>query len=256
VKTPQDHTRRFSDRVQHYVRSRPDYPRAFYTFLQTDLGLTRDWAIADIGSGTGISARPLLESGNTVYGIEPNGPMRQAAGQYLAAFPHFKSLDATAEATTLPDHSIDLILAAQAFHWFDRTRARAEFVRVLKPGGWLVLVWNERRLDASPFLREYEALLQRYGTDYGNVRHENVDDAAIRAFFAPAHFQTRTFYNQQRFDYAGLESRLLSSSYTPAEGDPRHAPMLAELKSLFDRHQHAGHVTFEYDTRAHYGQLL
>jgi SAM-dependent methyltransferase len=139
-----DSTQRFSDRVEHYVRSRPNYPDAFYEFLWTELGLTPDGAVADIGSGTGISARPLLAKGNTVYGIEPNGPMRQAAERGLAGYANFRSIDATAEATTLPAASVDLILAAQAFHWFDRDRARAEFARILKPGGWVVLVWNER----------------------------------------------------------------------------------------------------------------
>jgi SAM-dependent methyltransferase len=250
-----DPAHRFSDRVEHYVRSRPDYPRAFYDFLHTDLALAPPATIADIGSGTGISARPLLEAGHTVFGIEPNAPMRQAAERLLASFPNFRSLDATAEATTLPNVSVDLVLAAQAFHWFDRTRARAEFARILRPGGWLVLVWNERRLDASPFLREYEDLLNRRATDYARVRHENVDDAALAAFFAPADRDVRAFHNEQRFDYAGLEARLLSSSYTPAADDPRRPPMLAELRQIFDRHQQGGHVVFEYDTRAHYGRL-
>ena len=250
-----DATRRFSDRVEHYVRSRPDYPGAFYDFLRTDLPLPIPAIIADVGSGTGISARPLLDAGHAVYGIEPNAPMRQAAERLLASFPNFRSLDATAEATTLPEAGVDLILAAQAFHWFDRRRARAEFARILRPGGHVVLVWNERRLDATPFLREYEALLHRHGTDYANVRHENVDEAALRDFFAPAAYAAREFTNAQHFDYAGLEARLLSSSYTPAADDPRRAPMLVALRDLFDRHQQGGQVTFEYDTRAYFGQL-
>jgi SAM-dependent methyltransferase len=250
-----DPTHRFSDRVEHYVRSRPDYPRAFYDFLHTDLALAPNAAIADVGSGTGISARPLLEAGHTVYGIEPNAPMRQAAERLLGTFSNFRSADATAESTTLPDASVDLVLAAQAFHWFDRPRARAEFARVLRPGGWLVLVWNERRLDATPFLRDYEALLHRHGTDYATVRHENVDDAALGGFFSPATYASREFPNAQHFDYTGLESRLLSSSYTPAADDPRRAPMLAELRQLFDRHQQGGQVTVEYETRAYYGHL-
>jgi ubiquinone/menaquinone biosynthesis C-methylase UbiE len=252
---PADPTQRFSDRVAHYVRARPSYPPDFYTFLREELDLTPAWTVADIGSGTGISAAPLLENGNTVHAIEPNAPMRQAAEQRLSNFPGFRSVNGTAENTTLPDASVDLVLAAQAFHWFDRPRARAEFVRILKQGGWLVLVWNERRLDATPFLRDYERLLQAYATDYNKVRHENVDDAALAAFFAPAPHQTRTFANAQDFDYQGLEARLLSSSYTPTENDPRRQRMLAELREVFDHHQAAGRVRFEYDTRAHYGRL-
>jgi SAM-dependent methyltransferase len=250
-----DSTQRFSDRVTHYVKSRPSYPGAFYEFLRCDLGLTSDSSIADIGSGTGISARPLLESGNTVYGIEPNAPMREASQRFLASFPKFHAIDATAEATTLANASVDLVLAAQAFHWFDRAKARAEFARILKLAGHVVLVWNERQLDASPFLRDYEKLLQSFGTDYTQIRHENVDAAALAAFFAPAPYKTREFPNAQQFDYTGLESRLLSSSYTPAPDHPNHAPMLKDLRRLFDLHQQGGQVTFEYDTRAHFGRL-
>jgi SAM-dependent methyltransferase len=246
-----DSTQRFSDRVQHYVRSRPEYPPAFYRFLRDELRLTPDKAVADIGSGTGISTRPLLQLGNLVYGIEPNGPMRQAAEEMLGRFPDFCSVNAVAEATTLQDASVDLILAAQAFHWFDKARARAEFARILRPGGHVVLVWNERRTASTPFLREYEQLLQRYGTDYNQVRHENVSADLIAAFFAPAKHQVRTFENAQHFDYEGLESRLLSSSYTPAADDPKRPVMLAELRKLFDRHQQQGRVSFEYDTRAY-----
>jgi SAM-dependent methyltransferase len=248
-------TQRFSDRVAHYAKSRPGYPPAFYDFLQHDLPLPADAAIADVGSGTGLSARPLLDRGLTVYAVEPNAPMRAAAESALASFANFHSVDATAESTTLPDQSVDVVLAAQAFHWFDRRRARAEFARILRPAGHVVLVWNERRLDATPFLRAYERLLQTFATDYAQVRHENVDADQIAAFFAPQAFQTRTFENRQDFDYQGLESRLLSSSYTPAIDDPRRAPMLAELRQIFDRHQRAGTVAFEYDTRAHIGRL-
>jgi len=250
-----DPTTRFSDRVEHYVRSRPPYPPAFFDLFRDRLGLSPGAAIADVGAGTGISAGPLVERGYVIYAVEPNGPMRAAAARQLAHFPNFRSIAAAAEATTLPDASVDAVLAAQAFHWFDRPRARAEFARILRPGGSAVIVWNERRLDATPFLSEYESLLGRFGTDYGRVRHENIDDAALAAFFAPATYESLRFDNAQHFDYPGFESRLLSSSYTPAEDDPRRAPMLADLRRLFDRHQQGGRVTFEYDTRAYVGRI-
>jgi SAM-dependent methyltransferase len=253
---PSDPTTRFSDRVQHYVRSRPNYPAAFYDFLDHDLNLPKPATIADVGSGTGISARPLLERGHTVLALEPNAPMRAAAEQLLGHHPDFHSLAATAEATTLPAASVDLVLAAQAFHWFDRAKARAEFARILRPGGQVVLVWNERELDTTPFLRAYEQLLHTHATDYGQVRHENIDHAILAAFFAPTPFQTREFANAQTFDYEGLESRLLSSSYTPAADSPRRAPMLAELRRVFDRNAEGGRVTFAYITRAHFGRLV
>jgi SAM-dependent methyltransferase len=252
---PVNPTQRFSDRVEHYVRSRPPYPPAFFDLFRDRLALAPGAAIADVGSGTGISAGPLVARGYAVYAVEPNGPMRAAAERQLAAHARFHSVDGAAESTTLPDRAVDAVLAAQAFHWFDRPRARAEFARILRPGGWGVIVWNERRLDATPFLREYESLLHRFGTDYGRVRHENIDAAALAKFFAPAAYDTLRFDNAQHFDYAGLESRLLSSSYTPAADDPRRPPMLADLRHLFDQHQQGGRVTFEYDTRAYVGHL-
>jgi SAM-dependent methyltransferase len=211
--------------------------------------------VADVGSGTGISSRPFLENGNVLHAIEPNGPMREAAERLLGSFLNFHSVDGTAESTALSEHSIDLIVAAQAFHWFDPVRTRAEFVRILKPAGYVALIWNDRRQDSTSFLRAYEQLLQSYGTDYNQVRHENIDAAVIEKFFAPAQCQMRTFLNSQQFDYAGLEARLLSSSYTPAANDPTRPEMLAELRRIFQTHEKDGSVEFEYDTRVYFGHL-
>jgi hypothetical protein len=117
-----------------------------------------------------------------------------------------------------------------------------------------VLMWNERSTDATPFLREYEELLLEYATDYEKVRHEHTTDN-IGSFFSPAAFEQRVFDMRQDFDYAQLEGRLLSSSYAPGEGDPRHAPMLRELRRLFDTHHDNGQVGMEYVTRMYYGRL-
>jgi len=247
-------TSRFSDRVENYVRYRPGYPAEVLLELKTECGLTPSHAIADIASGTGICTRILLENGNPVFGVEPNAEMRQAGDRLLAAFPNFTSVAGTAEATSLPDASVDFVTAAQAAHWFDRKRTRQEFARILKPGGWLVLLWNERLTDSSPFLRDYEQLLQAYGTDYADVRHEHTTDA-VNVFFDPAPFRERVFAMRQEFDYAGLEGRLLSSSYAPGPGHPKHAPMVRELHRIFDAHKVAGRVSFDYKTRMYFGQL-
>jgi SAM-dependent methyltransferase len=196
----------------------------------------------------------LLDNGNRVFGIEPNVDMRQAGERFLESYPNFISVAGSAEATTLPDGSVEIVTAAQAAHWFDRARARGEFVRILKPGGWTVLIWNERKTASSPFLAAYEKLLLTYGTDYQDVRHEHTT-ADIDAFFSPSPFQTKTLPNYQSFDYSALKGRLLSSSYTPQDGDPRYAPMLRELRGIFDAHQENGRVRFEYDTQMYYGQL-
>ncbi len=247
-------TSRFSDRVENYVRYRPGYPPEVLHVLKSDCGLRPDQLIADIASGTGIWTRMLLQNGNAVYGVEPNADMRQAGERLLSGFPNFTSIAGTAEATTLGDASLDFVTAAQAAHWFDRELARREFARILKPGGWLVLLWNERLTDSTPFLREYERLLLTYGTDYEDVRHERTTDA-VNEFFDPAPYRERTFAMRQQFDYAGLEGRLLSSSYAPGPGHPKHAPMLGELRRIFEEHAAGGHVAFDYNTRVYFGRL-
>jgi SAM-dependent methyltransferase len=235
-----DSTQRFSSRVENYVRYRPAYPSAVIDLLKKESGLTPGAVVADIASGTGIFTRMLLENGNRVFGVEPNANMRKAGEEFLNGFPNFTS--------------VDLVTAAQAAHWFDREEARREFIRICRPGGWTVLIWNERRTDSTPFLREYEQLLLSYGTDYQNVRHERTTQE-IEAFFAPSPFQERTFQYLQEFDYAALEGRLLSSSYTPEANDVAYSPMLRELRRIFDARQVDGWVTFEYDTQVYFGQL-
>lgn len=247
-------TSRFSDRVENYVRYRPGYPPELLQALKSECGLNPSQVIVDIASGTGIWTRKLLENGNHVIGVEPNAEMREAGERLLAAFPKFTSVAGTAEATTLADQSVDFVTAAQAAHWFDRERARREFVRILKPGGWLVLMWNERLTDSTAFLRDYEHLLLTYGTDYQDIRHEHTT-SEINEFFDPVPFQERAFAIRQEFDYAGAEGRLLSSSYAPGPDNPQHAPMLRELRRIFDACSVEDRVAFEYKTRLYFGRL-
>jgi SAM-dependent methyltransferase len=247
-------TSRFSDRVENYIRYRPGYPPQVLETLKKECGLIASHLAADIASGTGIWTKMLLENGNAVYGVEPNSEMRQAAERLLAGFPEFTSIDGKAEATTLPDASVDFATAAQAAHWFDRERARREFVRILKPAGWLVLLWNEREVDTTPFLRDYEQLLLTYGTDYEAVRHERTTDA-VNEFFDPSPYVERVYPMRQDFDYAGLEGRLLSSSYAPGPRQPKHEPMLRELRRIFEEHAAGGRVAFDYKTRVYFGRL-
>jgi SAM-dependent methyltransferase len=248
-----DPTQRFSSRVDNYVRYRPGYPIEVLALLTRECGLTPESVIADIASGTGIFTRMLAENGNRVFGVEPNDEMRRAGEQLLGGCSHFTSIAGTAEATTLPDHSVEIITAAQAAHWFDRETARREFSRILKPGGWLVLLWNDRRMDSTEFQRQYEQLLRTYGTDYEDVRQRGMT-LALEVFFGQS-FETREFEYKQTFDYAGIEGRLLSSSYIPQKDHPKYDPMLIELRRIFADHQVDGRVSFDYDTRVHYGQL-
>jgi SAM-dependent methyltransferase len=249
-----DSVTRFSNRAENYARHRPGYPVGVLEILQSDCGLTPDSIIADIGSGTGILAEMFLKNGNSVFGIEPNAAMRRIAEHLLKTSKRFTSIEATAEATTLETESVDFVAAAQAFHWFDRDKSRIEFARILRSGGWVVLIWNERRLDSTVFLRQYENLLLRYGTDYGKVRHENVT-SEIADFFFPQPFQLKKLENAQHFNFESLRGRLLSSSYTPDAGHPGFEPMLRELKEIFEANQKDGIVSFEYETRVYYGHL-
>jgi SAM-dependent methyltransferase len=247
-------TSRFSDRVENYIRYRPGYPAEVVEVLRAECGLTPQHAIADIASGTGIWTRNLLENGNRVFGVEPNPDMRDAGARLLGEFRNFTSVNGSAEATKLADASVDFVTAAQAAHWFDRKRTRAEFVRILKPAGWLVLLWNERLTDETAFLRDYEQLLLTFGTDYEDVRHERTTDA-VNEFFDPEPYCERVFAVRQEFDYQGLQGRLLSSSYAPGPGHPKHQPMLAELRRIFTEHASGGRVSFEYKTRVYFGQI-
>jgi SAM-dependent methyltransferase len=249
-------TARFSSRVENYVKYRPGYPAEIVAILAREHRLAPASVVADVGSGTGFFARLFLENGNPVVGVEPNREMREAGDRVLAAYPRFRSVDGTAEATTLPDASVDFVTAGQAFHWFDRAQARVEFSRILRPGGSVVLAWNDRRVECSVFLEKYERLLHMCGTDYGAVRQAECDDDVVRAFFGPQDVRRYALPGRQVFDFEGLRGRLLSSSYAPEEGHPNHALMMAELAALFAEHQQGGVVTFEYETRVYCGHLV
>ncbi len=250
-----DSTKRFSSRVENYIKYRPGYPASTIDLFKQKCGLAADSVIADIGSGTGILTELLLKNGNSVFGIEPNREMRAAAERLLAGYPRFTSIAATAETTTLKDGSIDLITAGQAFHWFDRAKARTEFQRILKPCGWAALIWNDRQVNSHPFLAAYEDLLKTFGTDYETVGHKHVELDDVREFFGAGKFDHAVFPSSQHFDYVGLQGRLLSSSYAPEPGHPKHPPMLAALREVFNQYQSGGKVTFEYDTTVYYGLL-
>lgn len=240
-------TGRFSNRVENYVKYRPGYPPEILGTLRVACGLTPQTVVADVGSGTGILAEMWLKNGNPVYGIEPNREMREAGERLLAVYSNFTSIDGKAEATSLPDRSVDLVSAGQALHWFDLDQARAEFRRILRPSGWVAIVFNDRR-DESPFMQAYRNLLLRYSTDYQQVDHKRITPELLHPFYGGP-FETRVFAHCQVFDFEGLRGRLLSSSYMPLN----NAEMLKELRSIFDEHQSGATVSFEYSTTLYYG---
>src|ERR1700712_2137458 len=183
-----DPTKRFSNRVENYVKFRPSYPPGVLGLLQDKCGLTPAARVADVGSGTGILTELLLQQGNKVFAVEPNPDMRAAAEVRLSRQQNFTSVAGSAEATTLPDQSVELITAAQAFHWFDREKARGEFLRILTPGRWVALIWNDRHTESTPFLRAYEQLLRTYATDYAEVDHKQMDARVIGSFLGAGKF--------------------------------------------------------------------
>ena len=247
-------TRRFADRVENYVKCRPSYPTAVLTCLQEECGLRETAVIADIGSGTGILSRLFLLNGNRVVGIEPNQEMRQAGERLLADFPTFTSVNGTAEATTLPDNSVDFVTAGQAAHWFDKEKSLPEFRRILRAGGTIALVWNTMAFDASPFMQGYERLTLRYFTGKpsrkNELRGQVLDYLGDRA-------QQRIFPYEQQFDLAGMTGRMLSTSYAPLAGDPLHGPMVAELRDLFAATEDGnGRIRFRYFTELYFRRFI
>ena len=250
-----DSTERFTDRVTNYVRFRPGYPDELVEALETEGALAPGYVVADVGGGTGISAELFLRHGYRVVAVEPNAAMRTSAESWLGSNPSFDSAAGTAEATGLSNGCVDLVVAGQAFHWFDPAATRLEFARILRsPDRQVALFWNSRQVEDTPFLQEYERLLLEFGTDYAKVNHRRIGPEMIGGFFGGP-YETRTFRTEQQLDLDGLEGRLLSSSYAPAPGHPRHREMLAALAELFDRRAEEGTVRVLYVTELFFGKL-
>ena len=262
-------TERFSSRVDNYAKYRPTYPKELLHLLEEETGLTPQWVIADIGSGTGISTIPLLANGNTVYGVEPNRPMRERAEALLRTYSHFISVDGTAEQTGLGMASVDLVVASQAFHWFDPEAAKKEFRRILgrgtgvgsaatpgheEPRGYVALIWNERQVE-TPMEQAYESFILQYAIDYATVNHKNIPEEKIGAFFDPQPFHLRIAGNEQVFDWDGLKGRVLSSSYMPDEQNSIYEKMLVDLKAIFESYQEGGRVRVNYLTKGYVGKM-
>jgi ubiquinone/menaquinone biosynthesis C-methylase UbiE len=249
-----DSTQRFSDRVDNYVKYRPSYPQELVDFLYTELGFTNESIVADVGSGTGIFTKLLLERNSKVFAVEPNKDMREAAERMLQAAPGYVSVNGTAEATTLEDGSVDFIVSAQAFHWFNCEKAKEEFSRIVRPSGKVVLIWNNRERDQTPFDKAYEELLVQYGKDYTKVRHVNIQQEELASFFQLGTYTKKSFMNGQTVDFDGLKGRLLSSSYIPLPDEEPYEEMLAALRALFDTYQENGTVTIVYVAEIYYGE--
>ena len=250
-----DAKQRFSTRVADYVRYRPGYPTAVRDLLRAECFLKSGHIIADIGSGTGFLSELFLKNGNRVFGVEPNEAMRQAGEEYLASYDGFVSIEGSAEATTLDGASVHFVASGQAFHWFEPAATRREFARILKPEGWVVVVWNERLADTTPFLRDYQALVQKFNTDYSKVNESYPRDEQMKNFFLTNPYRSYEMPHFQELDFEGVAGRLRSSSYMPTSDHPNFAPMIAELRRMVDAHQQDGKVRLAYNTRIYFGHL-
>ena len=235
--TTPDSSVRFNGRAENYLRYRPRYPQAIIPFLQREIGLASDWQVADVGSGTGFLSEPFVQLGCDVTGVEPNAAMREAGDRYLRSRRNFRSVDGTAESSGLPGESFDLVTAGQAFHWFEPACTREEFKRILRPAGWIVLVWNSRPAAQSIVTREYESILEELNQDYQKVAEKNIRPVTIDNFLDNgAPLSQARFPNLQSYTWDQLRGRALSSSYSPLPSDRRHKWFVQALRGLFDRH--------------------
>lgn len=245
---------RFTDRVADYVHFRPNYPAGLLEWLHGESGFDASWVVADAGSGTGIFSALLLAHGNRVFGIEPNDAMRAEAEHTLGSQSRFTSVRGSAEATTLPDASVNLVTAAQAFHWFDADAAKREFLRILRPGGWAMIVFNSRRIDDSPFMRAYDAFLREFAVDYGRVDHRRATRPENLRAFLGGYVEYR-FHFTQHCPWKAVLGFSMSSSYSPAPGHPKHEAYVRELERIFHEHAANDRVDFLYETEAYAARL-
>ena len=245
-------TTRFTGRVANYVKYRPSYPEAILHLLDKEIGFDQFKDVADIGSGAGKLSRLFLNNDNLVYGVEPNDEMREAGEKLMKDYINFISINGTAEFTSLADKSVDVIVSGQAFHWFDTDKAKVEFERILKPGGYVVLLWNKRDIDSSAFMKDYEKLVQEFCEEY--KPEHGLDEKVFNKFYGVRNFRVANFANSQIFDFAGVKGRLLSASYTPESGTA-HKEMLNKLKEIFDKHNKDGKIKFVYNTKIYFGKI-
>ncbi len=248
----------YRDRVDQYVAFRPTYPDEAVSHILRHGQRSGPIDIADIGAGTGILSSQLLRHGHRVFAVEPIEPMRQAAKAKLSGSPGFQSVDGSAEATTLPERSVDLVVAAQALHWFEPSAARREFARILRPGGRTVAIWNERRRSGSLFQTAFEHFLAEMQKDIVGDRKnyaETVDDVAGR-FFGIGSYAEVAFAHDDRLHRRQFAGRILSGSFAPGAAHERHAHWCAAIDEFFEAHAESGYVTIEYETVVVSGTVL
>ena len=249
-------TERFTGKADIYKKFRPGYPKEFIDYLYTQAGFSKESVIADIGSGTGIFSRLLLERGSRVCCVEPNGDMRRTAERDLSEFENFFSINALADNTGLPENSIDLVTAAQAFHWFDRHTFKSECRRILKYGGKVVLVWNIRDHEHE-IIKKDHIIRARYCVDTKGLGESGGPPKDIGDFFMDKACEVKIFRNDLQSDKEGYIGRNLSASYAPKEDlhPEKYRGFVEELTALFDEYSINGKMDFPHFTQSFVGTV-
>jgi len=244
----------FNGKASIYSRYRPDYPKDLLKMLEKETGFNRNWIVADIGSGTGIMSRLFLENGNHVYCIEPNDDMRSESIKLTSSFLKCKVLKGTAENTGLDTDSIDIIVAGQSFHWFDPVAAKKEMTRVLKPGGFAALIWNNRSERENSLSKEYDYICSKYSHNYQGTGNSRIESDTFITFFHNG-FKKFETPNYQKLNLDGILGRYFSTSYALQPQDPEYGDAVESLKKLFRKFEKNGYATMEYETQIFLGQL-
>jgi len=237
----------FSKRSKYYAEFRPSYSESLLGLIVERCGLTAEHVVADLGSGTGTLTSLFLRIGNSVFAVEPNADMRAMSEQLLGRYPGFKSVNATAEATTLPGRSVDLVTAGRAMQWFDIPSALQEISRILRPGGWTVAVWNELR--PSPLVSAYRDVVSAYCSNSEEMaqRRQGVRDLLERLGFGIERLE-----NKQRLNLAQLKGLILSLSSSPGPESPRFEAMMRDVEDVFVKYATNDYVQFDYMTLVYF----
>ena len=235
-------TQQFTGKAVAYKKGRPDYPEAIFDDLYKKYGFCAGSVIADIGSGTGKFCRPLLERGSVIYAVEPNGDMLDAAQKSLGDQANYHPIKASAEETTLPEHSVDHITCAATFHWLDAKAFHRECLRILKPNGLVVMAWNVRD-KAAPLNRAHAEIFRRFCPKFESLSHGFDACQEDLKWFYGSKFERIAYEDDAVQDKKKFLSRSLSSSYALKPEDTEYTAFVAALEELFDAWQQDGVVT-------------
>ena len=246
---------KFTGKASTYERYRPEYPKEFIDYLYSEVGFSKDSVISDIGSGTGILSRQLLDRGSNVICVEPNENMRQTAEKSLSSYNNFTSMDGSAEKTNVSDRSVDFITVAQAFHWFDAEKFKLECQRILKPYGKVILVWNSRVYDSQLVIENAQICRRLCPNFKGFSGGQQEDPEVFSSFFKKGVCEHRKFQNDLKFDMDSFIGRNLSSSYAPKKGDVNYQKFIDEITELFNKYSVNGVLVLPNVTRSYVGEV-